>query len=314
MNSITHKEIFENIYRKGKERFREYLNSLSSQNSENSQMGLSYLLPYLNKTLPSSSKSRYFNTSNLDRRYRVEVRRYTKDIKVVYKKIEDNIKYKSKSRSSRRGYINSFSSRSRKRLKFLLRNTANIWKVFICLTYPQEFPIDISESKKHLNAFLQFLRNKKAKYIWKMEFQNRGAVHYHIFVDKYISKYDISLRWFNIVGSGDVKHLQAGTRVEYIKCRGLVFSYIQKYATKQVDIPKEVSNVGRFWGCSRGLLVYEVLGSLQGTYIYISRKLRMLRRLVYSQFRNIGIRWRWRGFGFTFPCLFSISRCLELIS
>lgn len=315
-NSISH--IFDKIYKDGKNRFLEYLKAsrekerqassvspVPGSNPKSGSMGLSYRLPYLN-----AIQSDYV--------YNVEVRKYKKDVKVTCEKMEDTIRYKSKariSRSSRRGSISYWSRRSRKRLIFLLRNTSDSWKILITLTYPGEYPKDLKISQRHLNAFLQFLRRQGAKYIWVKEFQERGAVHYHIFTDKYIDKDQVAYRWYEIVGSGDVRHLQAGTRVEYIKCQGLVYKYISDYIAKadQKAVPDDVYNVGRFWGCSRGLLLYVVIDSYVGNYRYVTRKLRGLRRWTRALFRSWGIKWRYRGYGFTIPGG-SVHKCVELLT
>jgi len=52
---------------------------------------------------------------------------------------------------------------------------------FVTLTYRKNFK-DCEESKKHLNAFFQHFRRQDQKfgYVWKMEPQKRGAIHYHL--------------------------------------------------------------------------------------------------------------------------------------
>jgi hypothetical protein len=52
---------------------------------------------------------------------------------------------------------------------------------FVTLTYRKNFT-DCERSKEHLNAFFQHFRRKSQKfaYVWKMEPQKRGAIHYHL--------------------------------------------------------------------------------------------------------------------------------------
>jgi hypothetical protein len=51
--------------------------------------------------------------------------------------------------------------------------------------------------------------------IWKLELQDRGAPHFHllIFGLRYLPAALLARRWYEIVGSGDVNHLSAGTSV-----------------------------------------------------------------------------------------------------
>lgn len=67
-------------------------------------------------------------------------------------------------RNAKRSKIMGFSKRSSKRLRFLVRNSQDVWKKLIDLTYPEDFPLDGSRSKKHLNAFLQWLRRQKTPF------------------------------------------------------------------------------------------------------------------------------------------------------
>lgn len=58
----------------------------------------------------------------------------------------------------------------------------------------------------------------------------------------------VSQNWYEVVGSGDERHLRAGTRVERVKSRNGVMFYAAKYLSK-VDLePWKDLDVGRFWG------------------------------------------------------------------
>jgi hypothetical protein len=86
---------------------------------------------------------------------------------------------------------------------------------------------------------------------WFLEFQARGAPHFHIFCTWSPNKEWVAKTWYFIVGSEDDRHLRAGTRVEFIRSgRAGTISYASKYAAKQEqkDVPSDYENVGRFWG------------------------------------------------------------------
>ena len=280
---------WDTIYNKGKENFRQYLSRSSSSSSDTSgpsrsdKMGLSNIVPYLTAE------------------YSLSVKVYSQDAKFEYKREKEKVPVRQSKSLSKRGPISHYSKRSIKRLKFLLRNTADMWKGLITLTYPSDFPKDGRLCKKHLDTFLKFLRRRGVRYIWVLEFQERGAPHYHIFVDRYISKEDIALRWYKIVGSGDEKHLVAGTRVEAIKNKGLVFHYISSYISKlsQKQVPDDFQDVGRFWGASRGILVFREIYISTGPYTELSSYTRKYRRWYSSKCRSWGFKWKYRGLGFT---------------
>jgi len=281
---------WDTIYSKGRDNFLRRLSSLSSSSSSGkskssgqNRMGLSNNMPYLNA------------------QYELVAKVYKRDVKFEFRRVRDEVPLKQSRLTSKRGAISHYSYKSVSRLKFLLGNTADMWKGLITLTYPSEFPRDGRVCNKHLNAFLQFLRRRNIKYVWSKEFQERGALHYHIFVDRYIPKNDIAFRWYKIVGSGDEKHLLAGTRVEAIRSKGLVFHYISSYISKltQKQVPEDFVNVGRFWGASRDILSYEEVHFGFGVYTELSRLTRKYRRWYTAKCRSWGFRWKYRGLGFT---------------
>ena len=156
------------------------------------------------------------------------------------------------------------SKKSRKRLAFIATNTRVTMRTMITLTYPGEYSNDGQEVKRNLHTFLVWMGRffKRPSYLWFLEFQKRGAPHIHIMLD-YPLPQDatgrhevftiVSMQWYAIVGSGDARHLRAGTRCETIRKRDGASRYALKYAYKcrQKSVPLAYQNVGRFWGCSR---------------------------------------------------------------
>jgi len=203
-------------------------------------------------------------------------------------------------RRSKRSKVVKFSKRSAKRLRHTIRNSEDTWKVFITLTYPQEFPCNGKETKTHLNSFLQYLRRKEIKYTWVLEFQRRGAPHYHIIASDFIPKEKVSERWFKIVGSGDERHLKAGTQIEAIKSKAHLYGYLSNYIKKldQKTPPAGFENVGRFWGASRNLLIFEMYQKINH-YYKLARMIRLIRRWNIARLRQFQIKWKWKGQGFT---------------
>ena len=166
-----------------------------------------------------------------------------------------------------RGEIVEFSKASRRRLAFVASNTTVHFRTMITLTYPKVFPCDGKRVKAHLRQFLTWLKKDTTgcAYLWFLEFQRRGAPHVHILIDwkgkrgtdaLRCFRFRTSLKWYGIVGSEDNKHLQAGTRVETLRKPDGARRYAVKYAAKmrQKAVPPLYRNVGRFWGCTRGVV------------------------------------------------------------
>ena len=113
-----------------------------------------------------------------------------------------------------RNQVTAFSDGSKRRLLFTARNFPGM-DAMLTLTYPADFPMNGRLVKDHWKRFRQWLiRNDVVTGLWVLEFQKRGAPHFHIFLRDYIDRHKIAEAWYRIVGSGDPKHLSAGTRIE----------------------------------------------------------------------------------------------------
>jgi len=170
--------------------------------------------------------------------------------------------------------IQTFSSKSRKRLLLVCNkvNTKAIYgkPIFCTLTYPEHFPVLHSVYKRDLHVFFKkFIRRfPKAVIIWRLEYQERQAPHYHLLVfntDKSawfpgIHKFRsiLAVQWNKTVAPNNPAHLSAGTEASLIKSWRGVTHYVSKYMAK-VDQSKcsalGMDSPGRFWGIyNRSLL------------------------------------------------------------
>lgn len=127
-----------------------------------------------------TSKSQRAEKTNGDRIY-YQINRYHNlvEVKPQYEKINGTAP------PDRTGEtIQRFTPRQRSRMmskaRKLNKNPLPV-PYFITLTYHKNFQ-DCQAAKKHLNAFFQRWRRRGSDfaYIWKMEPQERGAVHFHI--------------------------------------------------------------------------------------------------------------------------------------
>jgi hypothetical protein len=158
-----------------------------------------------------------------------------------------------------RSECRTWSKKSRRRLMFVAQNTDVTFRSMVTLTYPAEFPRDGKVVKKHLHLMLKWLQYHldAPNYLWFFEWQGRGAPHVHILLESalrgVLSVDDVSAAWYRICGTGDEKHLFAGTRCESLRKQDGAIRYALKYASKmrQKRVPDGFVNVGRMWGHSR---------------------------------------------------------------
>lgn len=151
-------------------------------------------------------------------------------------------------RKNKRGEVTDWSPKARARFKRKiakckrggLRNA-----LMLTVTYPKEFPAvdDHHIYKGHLNQLNNYFRENDICGFWKLEFQDRGAPHYHyVLLPKSKIKNldnirkDLSKRWYEIVGSGDHKHLQAGITLEHAKTIDGTIGYLTGYMSKEYQL------------------------------------------------------------------------------
>ncbi len=155
--------------------------------------------------------------------------------------------------------VQGFSEDSRRRMLFTFRNVVGL-RVLVTLTYPGQFSTDGREVKRHWDNMRRWLVRRGVSGAWFMEFQARGAPHFHCFLTGEVRKEEVAAAWFRIVGSGDDRHLRAGTRIEALRELHAPGAYAAKYLKKQEqkEVPEGFSDVGRFWGLFGGLSVQPV--------------------------------------------------------
>lgn len=157
----------------------------------------------------------------------------------------------------KRSEIEGFSRESRKRLIEELHKQKFDKMTFITLTYPEKYPRDWKAYKKNLQAFRVRLERKfgKVRIIWRLEYQKRGAPHYHLilFDPPWVDKAWVSKAWYEVVKSGDERHLAAGTNVlafSAVEDFRVISAYVAKYAAKETRQVAKVDygKTGRHWG------------------------------------------------------------------
>jgi hypothetical protein len=154
-----------------------------------------------------------------------------------------------------RSPITTFSRKSRGRLLLRMAQIHDVREGhFITLTYPGTYPSDPTIFKRDLKVWVQRLRRRypDARAIWRLEFQRRGAPHYHMLVfgipDRVCDVREwCALAWYKVVGSGDERHLRAGIRVDRIENRAHAMRYASKYCAKDGYQDLE-GDYGRRWG------------------------------------------------------------------
>jgi hypothetical protein len=194
--------------------------------------------------------------------------RNTTKIVTTVKLLKSDVKVRQRTANSKangkwiggvRKTIEEFSRGSCSRMTETARNVDSLVTMFT-FTYPLDFPCDGRVVKEHLSKLRKWLTYRGLGAFWFLEFQRRGAPHFHMFATGEVEKEALSLAWYKIVGSEDEKHLRAGTKVERIKKPHAIAAYAAKYAAKveQKTVPEGYEGVGRFWGTFGGVKVIPV--------------------------------------------------------
>jgi hypothetical protein len=164
------------------------------------------------------------------------------------------------SRPAKRQQIGDWSRASRHHLRqFLASLRIDDLKaaLVITLTYPAEFPApeQFKTYKNHLRVFNQALHRRfpGASGVWKLEFQQRGAAHFHLLAfGLHGEALDtlrtwITARWYALAHNSD-KHLgSAACEVDPVKHHGGFIHYMASYIAKN-DQTRPGDFTGRYWG------------------------------------------------------------------
>ncbi len=162
----------------------------------------------------------------------------------------------------RRGAIKGFSRASRRRLLYRVAECGDALPIFVTLTYGASWPDNPVVWKRHLDTWWKRVKREDSTLgaIWKLEFQKRGAPHFHLLVyrkDKgrpFLEMTWVAHSWAAVTGDESPEHVRAGTRVEAIRSvRGAMF-YASKYLAKSDGPSPDPAclHAGRVWGCLSG--------------------------------------------------------------
>ncbi len=189
-----------------------------------------------------------------------------------------------------RGRIRGFSADSRERLS--RRAVSLRWEDaveaggigMVTFTYPEVFPTNGQVAKAHLKRLYERWRSRygKPRGMWKLEFQQRGAPHFHCFVGLPESEDELRAwllrQWYEVVGSGMsgicstalTFLVGAGDRLGRT---GLVSeNYFARHGAKgwrsyQNRVPVGYVSPGQFWGVWGLKPAVEVIPLVRGEYV-----------------------------------------------
>ncbi len=160
--------------------------------------------------------------------------------------------------------IGALSVASRRRLEFIAANVGVAFGSIVTLTYHGRSEEGESEadrnwriakrSKRDLNRLLTCVRREVGHYLWVMEFQERGVVHFHVLCEREISESRLGLAWCRATGAlEDPAAMRHAVKVEVVRGERGARSYLGRYLGKgrQKALPAGVAAAGRWWGRSK---------------------------------------------------------------
>jgi hypothetical protein len=165
-----------------------------------------------------------------------------------------------------RAAVREFSGASRKRLEMVAANGGAEFRSLVTLTYHARAETWESgekvnrriaaRSKEDLSRFIDCVRRELGAYLWVMEFQKRGVVHFHLLCAGEPSAERCTLAWVRATGElDDAAAVQYAVQIERIEHERVARWYVGRYLGKgkQKQLPEGVVYAGRWWATSRGL-------------------------------------------------------------
>lgn len=194
--------------------------------------------------------------------------------------LRQDVGYRLRVGGGKRSKITRLSRQSLRRMKLHFRNMPDP-AYMITLTYPSVWQNDGYEVKRHFTAIKKWLiRHGVTGGAWFLEFQKRGAPHFHIFVNNSVLPEDLAAAWVRVLhpwitrldsreaaeGLQKAYHWHVGgvlvgkskdgrvctnrSCIEPVRVKHAAAAYATSYAAKaeQKKVPESYRNVGRFWG------------------------------------------------------------------
>jgi hypothetical protein len=186
-----------------------------------------------------------------------------------------------------RGNISGFSDKARARmLKTVNQINRPDPPLFITLTY-RDNEQDHSKSKKHLDRIRKHFeyKYKQIAAIWRLEFQRRGAIHYHILLwksDTWLNypldevKETVSKAWAKIILDGSEATLKYSVKIMLGENSNALSLYLLGHNNKTNQIRDDLET-GRYWGIWKKELLG--IGKPQESYNIKQNQIFVLRRL-----------------------------------
>ena len=168
------------------------------------------------------------------------------------------------------------------------RKRAKYWPVFVTLTLSDKQRHTDQHIKRYLlgNFITQIKRTYFVEhYFWKAEAQKNGNIHFHLIIDKFIPKENLTSIWNEIQLDYVTTYSQRtgktnppSTQIEGIRNFKRISLYATKYALKDDGDEPARKIEGRIWGCSDQLRCIQP---------YISNKLDEDRSILESELGQI---------------------------
>lgn len=204
-----------------------------------------------------------------------------------------------------RSEIRELSRQSRSRLIYKARNMPGL-NSFLTLTYPHadhaenatggNFMTDGLAVKEHLRKIRQVLNYRGLSGLWFLEFQKRGAPHFHFFLAGEIEPgvlEKLKKTWYKMVGSTCEHHQERGVDYQVLRKKHAAGAYAAKYSSKseQKTVPDRYKSVGRFWGTFGQINTKKAVISLPNIK-EVYKAIRVARNAARAHQRSLGYRTR----------------------
>lgn len=230
-----------------------------------------------------------------------------------------------------RDRVRGFTAASRRNLGMIAANVGGTFRAHLTLTYraladdgEDEGALNLRiarRAKRDLNRFLTATRHEIGRYLWVMEFQTRGVLHFHALCEHELTHERATVAWCRATGElGDVHVERHAVRVDAVRDEQAARNYVGRYLgkLKQKSLPPGVCAAGRWWGRSRGLALVvldSVLTCESDCDVPVSAGVRTMRGVRRWLRRQLG--WKFAGGSFVswgdrlIPRLLSVVQVLR---
>lgn len=155
--------------------------------------------------------------------------------------------------------VKPYSKSSIRKFVFFFRNIEPL-RCWLTLTYPVEFPHQAAVIRDHRKKICRWLTAHGISYVWVIEFQKRGAPHFHLVLNSQPDRDALVSYWGSLASPSKSSKADKCVYLAPARSWDLTVRYFTKFKPRQRSVPALIEGeLGRWWGHTKDITADPIL-------------------------------------------------------